>query len=68
MSSFTTPHKIYLFDMKNGKKKVGYGASPQEAFENLRFRLTDYEVSEILADKYQVINQREFRVHIGELG
>ena len=40
MSSFSNPHFMYLFAMKNGKKKLAYGQSPQDALDILRFRLT----------------------------
>ena len=36
MSSFSNPHYMYLFDLKNGKKKLAYGESPDDA---LRFFL-----------------------------
>jgi hypothetical protein len=36
MSSFNNPHHFYLFDMLNGKKKLGYGTTPEDAYENLR--------------------------------
>ena len=39
MSSFSNPHYMYLFDMKNGKKKLAYGQSPEDALQILRFRL-----------------------------
>ena len=41
MSSFQNPHHIYLFAMKNGKKKLSYGTTADDAFENLRLRLSD---------------------------
>lgn len=31
MSSFSNPHYMYLFEMTNGKKKLGYGQSPEDA-------------------------------------
>ena len=40
MSSFNSPHHLYLFAMQNGKKKLAYGPSPAEAYENLKLRLT----------------------------
>ena len=48
MSSFNNPHQLYLFDMKNGKKKLAYGSTPEDAYENLRLRLTDQEIADKL--------------------
>lgn len=68
MSSFSNPHYMYLFELKNGKKKLAYGQSPQDALEILRIRLTDDEMAEILSDRYQKISQRDLQQHVGELG
>ncbi len=68
MSSFANPHHLYLFNMKNGKKKLGYGPSAEEAFENLRLRLTEAEMAEIERDNCLRIPQRELHQHVKELG
>ena len=68
MSSFSNPHYMYLFDMENGKKKLAYGQSPQDALDILRLRLTDDEMALIKADDYVKINQRKLQEHINELG
>ena len=68
MSSFSNPHFMYLFDLKNGKKKLAYGQSPEDALEILRTRLTPEEMAEILTDQYVKIYQRKLHDHIGELG
>ena len=68
MSSFTTPHHIYLFNMTNGKKKLAYGASPDDAYEILKMRLTEKELSAIIKDQCVRINQREMRQYIHDLG
>ncbi len=68
MSSFANPHHLYLFTMKNGKKKLGYGPSAEEAYENLRLRLTEAEMAEIDQDNYLRIPQRELHQHVKELG
>jgi len=59
---------MYLFDLKNGKKKLAYGQSPADALEILRIRLTDEEMTEILVDRYTKISQRELQQHVSELG
>lgn len=68
MSSFNSPHHLYLFDMKNGKKKLAYGSSPEDAYENLRLRLTDQEMKLIDQTKYIKIPQRDLQKHVSELG
>ncbi len=68
MSSFSNPHYMYLFEMKNGRKKLAYGESPEDALEILRIRLSDAEMAQIIPDRYTKINQRQLRKYITELG
>jgi hypothetical protein len=68
MSSFSNPHYMYLFEMKNGKKKLAYGSSPEDALDILRIRLTEAEMAEIYPDKYLKISQRKLQEHVHELG
>lgn len=68
MSSFSNPHFMYLFTLKNGKKKLAYGESPEDALEILRTRLTEAEMNEILADQFIKINQRELQQYVNDLG
>ena len=68
MSSFSNPHYMYLFDLKNGKKKLAYGESPEDALEILRVRLSDDEMREILADQHIKISQRDLQQHVDNLG
>jgi hypothetical protein len=68
MSSFKTPHHMYLFAMRNGRKKLSYGLSPDDAYDNLQLRLTDQEMSSIDKDQVVRILQRDLRKHIHELG
>ena len=68
MSSFNNPHYFYLFEMKNGQKKLAYGASPEDAYEILRLRLAPEELAEVVRDQYVKISQRKLRQHIQELG
>ncbi len=68
MSSFSNPHYMYLFDMENGKKKLAYGQSPEDALDILRLRLSDEEMARIIADKYVKISQRKLQEHVHELG
>ena len=68
MSSFNNPHFLYLFNMRNGKKKLAYGASPQDALDILRVRLTRPEMDDIIPDAYVKIRQRDLHKHVDELG
>jgi len=68
MSSFSNPHYMYLFELKNGKKKLAYGQSPADALEILRIRLSDAEMAEIVQERFVKISQRELQQHVSELG
>ncbi len=68
MSSFSNPHYMYLFDLKNGNKKLAYGQSPEDALEILSYRLTEDEMNEIIADKYLKISQRKMQQYVHLLG
>jgi hypothetical protein len=68
MSSFSNPHFMYLFEMKNGRQKLAYGESPEDALDILRIRLTDEEMAEILPDKFTKISQRKMQEHVDNLG
>jgi hypothetical protein len=68
MSSFSNPHYMYIFEMKNGKQKLAYGQSPEDALEILRIRLTAEEMAEIVTDKYTKISQRRLHEYVENLG
>jgi hypothetical protein len=68
VSSFSDPHRMYLFDMKNGRKKLVYGRSPEEALEILAYRLPPEEMDQILRDRYVRVNQRQLQEYVHLLG
>lgn len=68
MSSFSSPHYMYLFDMKNGKKKLAYGQSPEDALEILSYRLPPHEMEAIVTEKYIKITQRKLQEYVHLLG
>lgn len=68
VSSFNNPHFMYLFELKNGKKKLAYGNSPEDALNILRIRLTEEEMSEIYQDQYVKISQRKLQEYVHDLG
>ena len=68
MSSFSNPHYMYLFDLKNGKKKLAYGQSPEDALAILSLRLTPEEMDQIIRDRFIKISQRKLQEHVHELG
>ncbi|MBI3958873.1 MAG: hypothetical protein HY328_08690 [Chloroflexi bacterium] len=59
---------MYLFELRNGKKKLGYGESPEDALEILRIRLSEGEMAEILPEKFEKINQRKLQEYAHLLG
>lgn len=59
---------MYLFEMTNGKQKLGYGQSPEDALEILRSRLSETEMAGIVPDRFLKINQRELQKYIHNLG
>ena len=68
MSSFSNPHFMYLFAMQNGKRKLAYGQSPEDALEILNMRLAPEEMSQIVREEFLKINQRELQRYATELG
>ena len=68
MSSFSNPHYMYLFTLKNDKKKLAYGESPEDALDILSIRLTPQEMDEILRDQYVKIRQRDLQQYVDDLG
>lgn len=68
MSSFSNPHYMYLFELQNGKQKLAYGESPEDALNILRTRLSEAEMGEILTDRFIKINQRELQQYVHNLG
>ena len=68
MSSFSSPHHLYLFAMTNGKQKLAYGSSPEDAYNNLKLRLSEKEMRGVMADQYEKIPQRDLHKHVDNLG
>ncbi len=68
MSSFSNPHFMYLFQLKNGKRKLAYGQSPEDALEILSIRLNEAEMAEVLPDQFIKVNQRELQQYVRDLG
>ncbi len=54
--------------MKNGKKKLGYGPSPEAAYENLKLRLSPKEMEAVSRGDFVKIPQRDLQKHAKELG
>lgn len=68
MSSFTNPHRMYLFDMTTGRKKLAYGQTPEEALEILSWRLGEDEMALIVRDSWCKISPRDIQKYVGEIG
>lgn len=59
---------MYLFDLKNGKKKLAYGQSAEDALEILSYRLSPEEMDEVIKDRFVKISQRKMQEYIHLLG
>jgi hypothetical protein len=68
MSRLAGPHHIYLFALRNGRKKLAYGRSPEDALEILRMRLGEDEMGEILGDQVERITQQRLHEVVHLLG
>lgn len=68
MSSFSNPHYMYLFKMKDGKQKLAYGNTPEDALEILSLRLTEDEMASIIRDDFIKISQRKLQKYVHNLG
>jgi hypothetical protein len=68
MSSFSNPHYMYLFALKNGKRKLAYGQSPEDALEILSFRLSKEEMDEIIKEDFVKISPRKLQEYVEQLG
>lgn len=68
MSSFSNPHYMYVFDMKDGRQKIAYGQSPEDALEILSIRLSQEEMDMVIPDQFKRISQRKLQQHIDNLG
>ncbi len=60
-------HKIFLFDLKNGKKKLGYGNTAEHALKILSYRLNAKEMAEILPNP-KIIMQQDMQQYVKDLG
>ena len=67
MSSFSNPHYMYLFSLKNGKKRLAYGQSPEDALEILSYRLSAEEMDQIIREEFTKINQRKLQEVVDQL-
>ena len=67
MSSFSNPHYMYLFSLKNGKKRLAYGQSPEDALEILSYRLSAEEMDQIIRQDFTKINQRKLQEVVDQL-
>lgn len=54
--------------MKNGKQKLAYGQSPEDALDILAIRLSEAEMDEIIKEEYKRISQRRLHEFVDNLG
>jgi hypothetical protein len=58
---------MYLFRLRNGKQKLAYGQSPEDALDILAMRLTEAEMAEIIRDDFEKIRQRDLQKYVANL-
>jgi hypothetical protein len=69
MSSFGSGrHLMYLFALKDGRKKLAYGRTPEDALDILALRLTPTEMDQIIRTEFLKINQRDLQKYVDKLG
>jgi hypothetical protein len=68
MNEKSGPNHIYLFKMKNNKKKLAYGKTPEDALSVLRLRLTPEEMEQIKTEDYCRIKRKDIFNHLDQLG
>ena len=68
MSSLKNPHRMYLFNMTTGKKKLAYGENPQDALEILSSRLSQEEMALIIDVEWVRISARDIQAYVKEIG
>ena len=68
MSDQNMQNSIYLFEMKNNKKKLAYGKTPEDALAILSLRLTTKEMEQIIQDKYRRIKRKDILYYVDQLG
>lgn len=64
----TIATKFYLFNMKNGKKKLAYGEDPEDALKVLALRMTKEEMDQIITTEYTKVLQRDLQQIVDQLG
>jgi hypothetical protein len=54
--------------MKNGRVKLAYGASPEDALKILGFRLSEEEMEQINREDFELIPQKDLQKYKDKLG
>ena len=62
------PHALYLFELASGRRRLAWGASPEDALETLRLRLGDAALDGVLPGRWIRIAQRALHEHTAALG
>ncbi|MEC7525868.1 MAG: hypothetical protein VYE22_38660 [Myxococcota bacterium] len=64
MSSFRHRHRLYLFALRSGGRKLSWGKSAEDALEVLRLRLTPEEEADVQEDDVFEIPQRQMQKYV----
>lgn len=59
---------FYLFELRGGRRKLAYGATPRDALETLRARLPAAALDGLDEDRYRLIPQRDLPRYRDDLG
>jgi radical SAM superfamily enzyme YgiQ (UPF0313 family) len=60
--------KFFVFNLHNGKKRIGYGRTKAEALEIMSYRMKPEEMAAIMPDEPVVIKQTQIQEYVKELG
>ena len=62
------PHALYLFELVNGRRRLAWGESPDDALSTLRLRLGDAALADVVPGRWIRVAQRELHANVDALG
>jgi hypothetical protein len=68
VSSFEGRTYFFLFATTDGKRKLSFGRTPEEAFNTLKLRLTEAELVVVNPADFLRCKQEEYRQYLSQLG
>ena len=61
-------HKIYVFTLRNGKKRFAFGDDPEHAKRIMSYRMTAEEMAQLSDEPPESIRQAEMQRYAKHLG